>query len=426
MPPTIGESFCPPRSTGLRQVGLRHRALRADGDCQAIAFSIDKHLGRHVESREDALKAFGDVRSQVLAGTFVLGAPLGSQASLSSQGGPQPLPAPQIEQPPAETLKTYAEDWLKTAAQNLKASTVGFYRDHLENHVYPLLGDRPITDVTRSDCRRLITTAREKGLKVRTVAGIVRSLSTVLSQAVEDGHLQANPALRPGKYLRRGDEAASQPNPFTVDEAVHLVETAREHFPEWHAFVLTGLRTGLRLAELLALQWGDLDMRGRFISVQRSLPKGKLSTPKNHQQRRVDMSPQLKRQLESWRRTQGAKWLKLGEPRPLWVFPSEEGTPLDESNVRKAFNKVLDKADLHRRGPHQMRHTFASLLLQNNAPATYVSKQLGHRDTAITLTVYASWLPKPDERRDVDRLDVDPRVAKKWQKTREQAGTRQA
>ena len=151
-----------------------------------------------------------------------------------------------------------------------------------------------------------------------------------------------------------------------------------------------------------------------------------LSTPKNHQQRRVDMSPQLKRQLEAWRRTQGAKWLKLGEPRPVWTFPSEESTPLDESNVRKALNRILDKAKLHRRGPHQMRHTFASLLLQNNAPATYVSKQLGHRDSAITLTVYASWLPTPDERRDVDRLDVDPRVAKKWQKSREHASEKRA
>jgi hypothetical protein len=47
---------------------------------------------------------------------------------------------------------------------------------------------------------------------------------------------------------------------------------------------------------------------------------------------------------------------------------------------------------------------------------------VGHRDTAITLTVYASWLPKPDERRDVDRLNIDPRVAKKWQKARQSAG----
>ena len=82
-----------------------------------------------------------------------------------------------------------------------------------------------------------------------------------------------------------------------------------------------------------------------------------------------------------------------GQPRPEWVFASVTGTALDESNVRKALNRVLDAAGLHRRGPHQMRHTFASLLLQDGAPITYVSRQLGHKDASITLRVYAHWLP---------------------------------
>jgi integrase len=55
---------------------------------------------------------------------------------------------------------------------------------------------------------------------------------------------------------------------------------------------------------------------------------------------------------------------------PEWIFASHAGTALDESNVRKAFNRLLDAAGLHRRGPHQMRHTFASLLLQEGAPIT--------------------------------------------------------
>jgi integrase len=54
----------------------------------------------------------------------------------------------------------------------------------------------------------------------------------------------------------------------------------------------------------------------------------------------------------------------------------EHGTALDESNVRKAFNEMLEAAGLGRRGPHQMRHTFALLLLQDGAPITYVSRQL--------------------------------------------------
>jgi hypothetical protein len=68
-----------------------------------------------------------------------------------------------------------------------------------------------------------------------------------------------------------------------------------------------------------------------------------------------------------------------------WVFAPVTGTALDESNVWKAFNRLLEAADLDCRGPHQMRHTFASLLLQHGVPITYVSHQLGHRDASITL-----------------------------------------
>ena len=77
----------------------------------------------------------------------------------------------------------------------------------------------------------------------------------------------------------------------------------------------------------------------------------------------------------------------------------------------KAFNQILDKAELHRRGPHQMRHTFASLLLQAGEPITYVSSQMGHKDSAITLRVYADWLPDSTSRKGVDRLDAYPAVA---------------
>ena len=221
-----------------------------------------------------------------------------------------------------------------------------------------------------------------------TVRGVVRTLSTILTQAVEDELLPANPALRMGKYLRQGDEAEPEMDPFTRGEASHLVAVAREKLPEWHPFVLCGLRTGMRMGELLALEWGDIDWRSSTIRLSRNIVSGALTTPKNHQKRRVDLSPQLRAVLRLARRQQAAAWLKRGKPRPDAVFASDAGTPLDESNVRKAFNRVLDTAELHRRGPHQMRHTFASLLLAAGEPITYVSQQLGHRDPSITLRVY--------------------------------------
>jgi integrase len=125
----------------------------------------------------------------------------------------------------------------------------------------------------------------------------------------------------------------------------------------------------------------------------------------------VDLSPQLRAELRLSRRRKTVEWSKHGLPRPDWVLPSEAGTAFDESNLRKAFNQILDKAELHRRGPHQMRHTFASLLLQAGEPITYVSQQMGHKDSAITLRVYAHWLPVSTSRKGVDRLDEQPAVA---------------
>jgi integrase len=161
----------------------------------------------------------------------------------------------------------------------------------------------------------------------------------------------------------------------------------------------------MRAGELLALQWGDFNWRRRFVQVQRNLVRGLLTTPKKHQRRRVDLSYQLTAALRLWRRQQRTVWLAAGRPLPEWVFSSVTGTELGESNVRKAFNRILDSADVHRRGPHQLRHTFASVILQEGAPITYVSQQLGHRDPSITLRVYAHWLPDASNDTLVNRLD---------------------
>ena len=309
-----------------------------------------------------------------------------------------------------QQLQPYADHWLKTSSGSLKASTVAFYQGTLTRYVYPVLGTRPVSSIRRADCRELVTVCRARGLAVSTVRGIARTLSVVLASAVEDELLPANPALRLGKYLRRGDEPEAEPDPFSREEAGLLAAVAAECYSEWHAWTLTALRTGLRAGELLGLQWPDFDWRGRFVLVTRSIVRGRQTTPKNHQRRRVDLSPELRAVLLRWRAQQDAEWIRRGRARPLWVFPSSTGTPLDESKVRKAFHQILDRAGLHRRGPHQMRHTFASLLLQAGVPITYVSRQLGHRDSAITLRVYAHWLPEVGGDRGVDRLDTDATI----------------
>lgn len=112
---------------------------------------------------------------------------------------------------------------------------------------------------------------------------------TARPEDVEDELLPANPALRMGKYRRQADDAEPEMDPFTRAEASHLVAVAREKFPDWHPFVLCGLRTGMRMGELLALEWGDVDWHTSTIRLSRNIVRGALTTPKNHQKRRVDL-----------------------------------------------------------------------------------------------------------------------------------------
>ena len=279
-----------------------------------------------------------------------------------------------------------------------------FYTANLTRHVRPLLGARPVTSLTRADCRELIATSRAKGLKVNTVRGIARTLSALLSAAVEDDRLPANPALRLGRYLRRGDEPKALIQPLTRAEAAHLVGVARVHFPRWHAWVLLTLRTGLRLGEQIALQWGDIDWNGQFMVVQRNLVRGVLTTPKSHQCRRVDMSTQLIRALLEWRRVQQARRLKKGQEMPPWVFPSRQGPALEERNVRHVFKRMLEKAQLRHIRIHDLRHAFASLLLQQGESVVYVKEQLGHGNIQITVDTYGHLIPGAN-RGAVNRLD---------------------
>ena len=190
------------------------------------------------------------------------------------------------------------------------------------------------------------------------------SPASILSHAVEDGLLSVNPASKPGKFLPKVSKRRGI-NPLTREEVAVLLNTVKDRAPRYSPFFLCAVRSGLRLGELLALQWADLDYHGRFIEVQRNYTRGRVSTPKSGESRRVDMSLELTRALKDLyteRQLEAAAngWKDL----PSWVFCSETGGLLDPANFRKrVFYVLLKAAGLRRIRFHDLRHTFASLLL---------------------------------------------------------------
>jgi integrase len=167
---------------------------------------------------------------------------------------------------------------------------------------------------------------------------------------------------------------------------------------------LCALRTGLRQGELLGLRWSDIDFAGRFIHVRQNRVHGVTTTPKNHQVRRVDMSTQLALELKALRRRERARCLAESVDMPTMVFASKTGGYLDVGNVRRAFYRILTAAGLRHIRFHDLRHTFASLLIQQGESLAYVRDQMGHASIQITVDTYGHLVPGGN-RAAVDRLD---------------------
>lgn len=213
-----------------------------------------------------------------------------------------------------------------------------------------------------------------------------------------------------------------------------LLSAARDgkHAHCWYPLLLCACRTGLRMGELIALKGIDIDFKGGFIHVQRNLSHGKISAPKNGKDRRVDMSTMLANALDELLSKRRADGLREEMKKPAegrrdaatvvnavmdnWLFQTSgvikkngeviRATRLEPSNLRKAFHQILIDAGLRRVRFHDLRHTFASLLLQQGESLAYVKDQMGHSSIQVTVDIYGHLVPG-DNRAAVDKLDAD-------------------
>jgi len=304
------------------------------------------------------------------------------------------------------TFKEYADSWIRiTVPATCKESTVEGYERVLNRHILPVFGDLNVTDINRGKVKDFLLAKVNKGYSKSMVSQFKDIISGVLTKALDDEIINANPALQLGRNFLKTKSPQKHINALTSEELNQLLNTVCEHFPEHYTLVLLLARTGMRIGEALALQWQDIDFSNRSIDVRRSVSLGRISTPKNSKTRLVDMSLQLTEALQAHK-----KRFKIGaadEGVPQFVFTNTIGTVIDHHNWRsRVFYNALQKAEIKRIRIHDLRHTYATLRISKGDNVADVSNQLGHHSVKLTMDVYYQWFPGK-KKSEVDGLD-DP------------------
>jgi integrase len=310
---------------------------------------------------------------------------------------------------PASTVEAYAEHWLKLIATAVKPRTHDSYQKNLRLHLLTAIGPLKVRQLHKGRIKMLLAEKLASGLSPNSVRIIHATLRGMLNAAVDDGILVANPAERLGRQLRLITRIATRQEEIkamTREQRQRFLESAAQVEPKYYPLFFTLASTGMRLGEGLALQWQDLHLEAREVRVARALSAGRVDTPKAGHGRTVDLSKPLSEMLGRLQVQRKAEKLKSGWSEiPLWAFCTSAGTPLDESKVRKAMSRVLKAAGLPLHfSPHCLRHTYASLLLQQGESPAYVQRQLGHASIQLTVDTYGKWLPN-ENKGAVDRLD---------------------
>ena len=321
------------------------------------------------------------------------------------------------------TLKEYIDGWNdssgekrigwyeKVAVLSLKNSTYRSYRLIIDHHLIPAFGSKPLNEITSGIISDLISSAIKGGIRSQTARNIKNCLSAILRHAVNTDKLIPLNIARDVEIPKPEDERQSKErDPFTWEEREKIEKTFKESYPGYYPLVVLGFRSGLRIGEIIGLQWQDIDIFQKLILVQRNITRGKITTPKSRSScRKVRMTSYLIETLKQHKTRMAEKTLKQGwKSMPEWIFTNDDGSPLNYGNfIHRVWNKAMDKSEMRRRTPHDMRHTYATLRLSKGDSLAEVSKEMGHSTAEITYRTYYKWLPN-ESRSNIDELDTQP------------------
>jgi integrase len=310
-----------------------------------------------------------------------------------------------------------AEAWFASKTK-LRRSTRDRYRWSLDHCLLPKFGHLKLAQISPDRVAALIREMETSNVSGATILNNLKPLNGAFAFALRKGLASQNPVSllvadeRPsitGRELRVLEPA----------EIAALLEASRELAArkvaqyDYTALLQTAVFTGLRVGEILGLQWADVDLDAGTFNVRRQVTqRGDITEPKTRKsRRRVVLSPDMVKQLTAH---------KLQSPFSLdedFVFASGSGEPLSYRNVTaRGFSKAVRLAGLNEEGKprlrfHDLRHGYASMMIAQGLSSTDVAAQMGHAHSGITESIY---MHQFDAQRTDDRVRRAAQVAG-WQ-----------
>jgi integrase len=302
-------------------------------------------------------------------------------------------------EPSKQTLGDYLNQWL-AARDDLRPNTRRDYCGSIERHIIPRIGDAPLQSLTSLKIKgfyQQVAASGKKGLSPKSIHNIHICLRAALGDAFEDGLIRKNPADRAHAKPKDRPEMLT----WSGEElAAFLSFTAQDRdFPLYQLAAATGMRRG----ELLGLRWRDVDLEGGRLSIRQQVTRQAdawgFGPPKSAKSKRsLDLDAdtvailceQRERQLFERRRWDDAYHSDLD-----LVLCREDGSPEDPDVVGRRFSRrVAQVKGLPKIGLHGLRHTHATLLLEDGVDVKTVSERLGHDSIQTTLELYAHVTPR--------------------------------
>lgn len=298
------------------------------------------------------------------------------------------------------TFADAAAEWLRYVEvdRERKPSTVAGYQSIVNSGLLPAFGERPIEAITTAEVERWLSA---QGGAPSSRAKALVLMHGIMKRAQKVWGLPANPVDGVEKpSLRRSGEIEV----FSPEEVWALVRAAGSE--QDAAMFLTAAFTGLRLGELIALCWRDVDFAGAVVRVRGNFAGGQLTTPKSGKVRSVPLAPDVASELA--RLGERADWVGDDD----LVFVGEAGGFLDGSALRRRYKTALRGAGLRDLRFHDLRHTFGTRMIAH-ADIRRVQEWMGHADVQTTMK-YLHYAPRAEDARLVAEAFAPSQPGTSW------------